>query len=263
VLRRGNELGTSFANVRTVILGAEKVPPGLKDKMVECLRKGGAGEVRIVGTYGFTEARMAWAECPSADNRSTGYHLHPDLGVFEVIDPKTGAVLPEESDGELVYTGILGHGTCVLRYRTGDLCVGGISWKPCPTCGRTLPRIGAELRRVSEQHSLSLTKIKGTLVDLSVMGSVLASMRDVEEWQVVIYKRNDDPLELDQLEVRLAPRIGVDVADLTARVERDLANATEIAPNKVTVLSLHEMLEHLGMESAMKEKRFLDRRPKS
>ena len=263
VLRRGNELGTSFANVRTVILGAEKVPPGLKDKMIEALRKGGAGEVRIVGTYGFTEARMAWAECPNAENRSTGYHLHPDLGVFEVIDPKSGAVVPDGEDGELVYTGILGHGTCVLRYRTGDLCVGGITWKPCPSCGRTLPRIGAELRRVSEQHSLSLTKIKGTLVDLSVMGSVLAALRDVEEWQVVISKRNDDPLELDQLEVRVAPRAGADVGELVTRIERDLANATEVAPNVVHVLSLHEMLEHLGMESAMKEKRFLDRRPKS
>ncbi|MBM3989554.1 MAG: phenylacetate--CoA ligase [Planctomycetes bacterium] len=263
VLRRGNELGTSFADVHTVILGAEKVPPGLKDKLLEALRTGGAAAVRIIGTYGFTEARMAWAECPSADNHSTGYHLHPDLGVFEVIEPKSGAVVPDGEDGELVYTGILGHGTCVLRYRTGDLCVGGLTWKPCSSCGRTLPRIGAELRRVSEQHSLSLTKVKGTLVDLSVMGSVLAAMRDVEEWQVVISKRNDDPLELDQLEVRVAPRAGANADELVKSIRRDLANATEVAPNEVHVLTLHEMLEHLGMESAMKEKRFLDRRPKS
>lgn len=263
LLRRGNELGIRFANVRTVILGAEKVPPGLKEKMLECLKVGGAGDVRILGTYGFTEARMAWAECPTPDSHSTGYHLHPDFSVFEVVDPKTGEVLPEGQDGELVYTGIVGHGTSVLRYRTGDLVVGGITWKPCPACGRTLPRIGNELRRVSEQHSLSLTKIKGTLVDLSVMGSVLASMHDVEEWQVVLSKKNDDPLELDQLEVRIAARQGIDGRELSERVSRELVNATEVAPNKVTITSLHELLEELGMESAMKEKRFLDRRPKS
>ena len=52
-------------------------------------------------------------------------------------------------------------------------------------------------------------------------------------------------------------------AELVERISRELANATEVAPNHVHVLTLHEMLEHLGMESAMKEKRFLDRRPKS
>lgn len=262
LLRRGNELNVSFANVRTVILGAEKVPPGLKEKMLECMRAGGAGDVRIVGTYGFTESRMAWAECPTADNRSTGYHLYPDLGVFEVVDPHTGQVVPDGHDGELVYTGISGHGTCVLRYRTGDLCVGGITWERCPGCGRTLPRIGSELRRASETHALSLTKIKGTLVDLSVMGTVLSSLHDVEEWQVVLSKINDDPLELDQLEVRIAPRKHADPDALKRQIATELARATEVAPNSITFHALPEMLEMLGMESAMKEKRYLDRRPK-
>lgn len=262
VLRRGNELGISFGSVRTVILGAEKVPPGLKEKMLECLRAGGAGDVRIVGTYGFTEARMAWAECPTKDNHSTGYHLQPDLGVFEVVDPATGNVLPEGETGELVYTGISGHGTSVLRYRTGDVCVGGITWERCQSCGRTLPRIGSELRRASEKHALSLTKIKGTLVDLSVMGSVLGSLRDVEEWQIVLSKHNDDPLELDQLEVRVAPRAGCDVAALQKSIAGELVKATEVAPNKLSIHTLPEMLEFLGMESAMKEQRFVDRRPK-
>jgi phenylacetate-coenzyme A ligase PaaK-like adenylate-forming protein len=261
LLRRGNELDVNYSNVRTVILGAEKVPPGLKEKMLECLSVGGARDVRIVGTYGFTEARMAWAECPTSDNSSTGYHVHPDLGVFEVVDPRSGASVGEGETGELVYTGISGHGTCVLRYRTGDLCVGGITWKPCPSCGRTLPRIGSELRRASEQHALSLTKIKGTLVDLSVMGTVLSSIHDVEEWQVVLSKHNDDPLELDQLEVRVAPRKHCDLAKLRHDITNELLKATEVAPNRITLHTLEEMLDFLGMESAMKEKRYLDRRP--
>ncbi len=262
LLRRGNELGTSFQNVRTVVLGAEKTPPGLKEKMLECLRAGGAKDVKIVGTYGFTEARMAWAECPTADNSSSGYHLYPDLGVFEVVDPATGEVMPDGETGEIVFTTISGHGTCVLRYRTGDVCVGGIQWSVCPHCGRTLPRIASELRRASEKHALSLTKIKGTLVDLSQMGSTLMEMREVEEWQVVISKRNDDPFEVDQLEVRVAPRKGVDVDKLSRDIHTRLLNATEVAPNKISVHALDEMLALLGMETAMKEQRYLDRRPK-
>jgi phenylacetate-CoA ligase len=262
LLRRGNELGTSFQNIRTVVLGAEKTPAGLKEKMLECLRAGGAGEVKIVGTYGFTEARMAWAECPTKDNHSSGYHLYPDLGVFEVIDPKTGQVVPDGETGEIVFTTISGHGTCVLRYRTGDVCVGGIQWGVCPHCGRTLPRIASELRRASEQHALNLTKIKGTLVDMSQMGSTLMEMHDVEEWQVVLSKRNDDPFEVDQVEVLVAPRKGVDTDKLVREIESKLLSATEVAPNKVTLLPLDELLKTLGMETAMKEQRYVDRRPK-
>ena len=120
-------------------------------------------------------------------------------------------------DVDLVYTGWTGHGTCVLRYRTGDLCIGGVTTKPCPHCGRTVPRIASELRRVSEQHALHLTKVKGTLVDLSAMGSVLMQMPSVEEWQVVLRKHNDDPLELDVLDVRFAPRGSADTAKIARR----------------------------------------------
>jgi 4-hydroxy-3-methylbut-2-en-1-yl diphosphate synthase IspG/GcpE len=140
--------------------------------------------------------------------------------------------------------------------------VGGVTWRPCPHCGRTLPRLASELHRVSEQHALSLTKIKGTLVDLSQMGSVLASMPEVEEWQVVISKKGDDPLELDELEVRAAPKAGSQPSAVIEKIKRELLSATEVAPNRVTLMPLGELLEALGMETEMKEKRFLDRRPK-
>ncbi|MBK8179710.1 MAG: AMP-binding protein [Planctomycetes bacterium] len=262
MLRQAAEEKRNLSRVSTIVLGAEKVPPGLKHKMAEALAACGAGKVTILGTYGFTEARMAFAECPTAYDVSSGYHLHPDLGVFEVIDPKTGAVLPERTPGELVYTGIGGHGTTVLRYRTGDLCVEGLTYEPCPHCGRTLPRIGSELKRVSEQHALSITKIKGTLVDLSAMGSVLMQMRDVEEWQVVLKKKNNDPLDLDELEVRFSPRKDADVEATAKSIRQGIHLATEVVPNRIEAVPLPDLLKQLGMESEMKEKRYLDLRPK-
>jgi phenylacetate-coenzyme A ligase PaaK-like adenylate-forming protein len=150
----------------------------------------------------------------------------------------------------------------VCRYRTGDLVIGGMTWEPCPWCGRTLPRIASTLRRASEQHALDLTKIKGTLVDLSHMGTLLSEMAGVEEWQIVISKKDDDPLELDQLEVRLAAREGVDQIELERTIARELLQATEVAPNKVSFHSLTEMLAFLGLETQTKESRYLDRRPK-
>jgi phenylacetate-coenzyme A ligase PaaK-like adenylate-forming protein len=262
LLREGAERGTRLDAVNLVILGAEKVTPGLKQKMAAALARMGSKQVTISGTYGFTEARMAFSECPAAHDESPGYHTYPDLGVFEVVDPETGRVLSEGETGELVYTPIDGRGTMICRYRTGDLAVGGITWEPCRWCGRTVPRIQSELRRVSDQRALSLTKIKGTLVDLSAMGATISNLPEVEEWQVVLQKKDDDPHELDELVVRVSVRGGTERAGFEKKLREELLVGVEVAPNRVEFKTTAEMLVDLGMETEMKEKRFLDRRPK-
>ena len=72
-------------------------------------------------------------------------------------------------------------------------------------------------------------------------------------------------IELDQLEVRVAPRgtcAGeTQVQALRKAITTELQNATEVAPNRVSVHTLEEMLDFLGMETQMKEQRYLDLRP--
>jgi len=262
VLREGQEKGADLSSVRQIFLGAEKVTPGLKAKMAECLEACGAKDVSILGTYGFTEARMAFGECPTRYDVTSGYHLYPDLGVFEIVDPDSGEPLGEGETGEIVYTPIAGHGTILCRYRTGDLAVGGMTWEPCPHCGRTVPRISSELKRATDQKAMSLTKIKGTLVDLPAMGETLSAMPEVEEWQVVIQKVNGDPYELDEFVVRVALRNGSDPAAFERKARRELVDATEVAPNRVEVMGRKQLLAELGMETELKEKRFVDLRPK-
>jgi phenylacetate-coenzyme A ligase PaaK-like adenylate-forming protein len=262
VLREAQEKGANLSLVKQIFLGAEKVTPGLKRKMAESLEACGARDVSILGTYGFTEARMAYGECPTKYDDTSGYHLYPDLGVFELIDPKSGEPVGEGETGEIVYTPIAGHGTILCRYRTGDLAVGGMTWEPCPWCGRTVPRLASELKRSSEQKAMNLTKIKGTLVDLTAMGETLSSMPDVEEWQVVLKKVNDDPHELDEFVVRVALRDGCEATAFEKQARQDLVDATEVAPNRIEVMGRKELLAELGMETELKEKRFVDLRPK-
>jgi len=263
MLREGAERGAKLSSVNMVILGAEKVTQGLKEKMSEALAALGSPKVVISGTYGFTEARMAFSECPTPYDKTPGYHVYPDKGVFEVVDPESGRVLGEGETGELVYTPIDGHGTVVCRYRTGDVAVGGITWEPCPWCGRTVPRIGTELRRASDQRSMSLTKIKGTLVDLSTMASILSDLPEVEEWQVVLQKKNDDPHGLDELVVRISARPETDRAAFEKKLRENLMLGIEVSPSVVEFMTRDQVLEALGMETELKEKRFLDRRPKA
>jgi phenylacetate-coenzyme A ligase PaaK-like adenylate-forming protein len=245
-----------------VVLGAERVPPGMKQKIRELLRAMGAGDVRVFGTYGFTEARLAFTECPTPDDSYTGYHLYPDLAVFEVVDPKTGEVVADGEDGELVFTPLQGRASCVFRYRTGDLVRGGIRYEPCPHCGRTVPRLSSDLTRESSLKDLQLLKVKGTLVNLEDCAMLLGGIPEVEEWQVELRKKDNDPLEVDELIVHLAVRDGGDREATATKIREAFKGRLEVAPNRVEFLGLEAMLHRIGMETEMKEKRFLDARPK-
>ncbi|MEM7517548.1 MAG: hypothetical protein AAF368_11580 [Planctomycetota bacterium] len=108
---------------------------------------------------------------------------------------------------------------------------------------------------------MSLTKIKGTLVDLSHFGTVVANQPEIEEWQVVLRKKGGDQFGLDELLLRLCVKDGVDREAFESRLRADVAEATEVSPNVIEFLELSEMLQVLGMETEMKEKRYLDERP--
>jgi phenylacetate-coenzyme A ligase PaaK-like adenylate-forming protein len=262
LVRRAAAEGLDLSSLRCVVLGAERVAPGLKQKLAELLELCGARHVRVFGTYGFTEARMAFAECPTADNAYTGYHLYPDLAVFEVVDPATGEVLPEGSDGELVFTPLQARASTVFRYRTGDLVRGGLSWQPCPHCGRTVPRISSDLVRESSVKDLQLVKLKGTLVNLEDCAVVLGGMPEIDEWQIELRKKDGDPLEVDELVVRLALRSGQDPERTALQVRDAFKSRLEVAPNQIEFLGLESLLGKLGMETEMKERRFVDTRPR-
>jgi hypothetical protein len=118
------------------------------------------------------------------------------------------------------------------------------------------------LRRASDQKDMNLTKIKGTLVDLAHIGSVVSDMIEIEEWQVVLKKVNDDPHELDEFILRVSLRSGLQQTFGEKELRQRILDATEVAPSRIEYHTTKEMLEFLGMETEMKEKRFLDTRPK-
>ena len=92
VIREAHAQGRKWPQVIRIVLGGEKSPQGVRRKIVALLQEMGARDVRVCGTYGFTEALLAWGECPPPPGEWSGYHLFPDLGIVEVIDPDTGEV---------------------------------------------------------------------------------------------------------------------------------------------------------------------------
>jgi len=107
---------------------------------------------------------------------------------------------------------------------------------------------------------MSLTKIKGTLVNLNVITDLLTDSDRVDEWQVVLSKRNDDPLDVDEMGISVSLCEGQAVDGIEEWLTRRIAQAAEIRPSRVEVIDRAEILERLGMETQLKEKRIVDLR---
>ncbi|MFA5088683.1 MAG: AMP-binding protein [Candidatus Omnitrophota bacterium] len=261
VLRIAREKGYRMDFLKKIVLGAASVSEPFKLKVRSLLESLGAHDVYVLGTYGFTEARQAWAECPAPPGMTSGYHLYPDKEIFEVIDPNTQEIKGEGEDGELVYTSVDSRGSAVLRYRTGDFVKGGITYEPCPFCRRTVPRISSDISRLSDIKNLDLSKIKGQLVNLNNFSAALNKLPAVEEWQIVIRKKDDDPHEIDELTVYISADENYDKNKLERDIKSSILLSTEISPNRILFVSFDELIKRLELETASKEKRIVDLRP--
>ncbi len=262
LLHQAAEEGVHCENLRCIVLGGEKVSDGLRQKLHDLTLELGASKVQVLATYGFTEARLAWSECPFPhDQPSGGYHLYPDLGIMEVIDPKTGEAVPPGHPGELVFTPLDARGSVVMRYRTGDFTDGGLTYEPCPHCGRSLPRLVGNISRRSEIKEMNFDKIKGTLVDFNEMERVLDDAQHIGAWQVELRKVNDDPLELDELILHVHKLNGTDEDQLSRELGERCVEHLEIHPNRIVFHDADEIRALQGVGTLLKEQKLVDHRP--
>jgi len=124
---------------------------------------------------------MAWAECPFAvDESPSGYHLYPDMGIFEVVRSQDCIVVPEGEPGEIVFTPLDARGTVVLRYRTATLSR-RLGLLTLPPLRSHRPRLLGKISRNSEIKSMQIDKLKGTLVD-STAEHVLDDAPSIDAW---------------------------------------------------------------------------------
>ncbi|MEM1295940.1 MAG: AMP-binding protein, partial [Verrucomicrobiota bacterium] len=261
VLRQAVEEGLTWKNLRKVVLGGEKVPNGMRGKLRALAAELGSGKVDVLATYGFTEAKTAWPECPHGTGESTGYHLSPDLGIIEIIDPDTGEQVPDGSPGEIVYTALDARGSVVLRYRTGDEISGGLTYAPCPSCGRTVPRLLGAISRVSDYRRLRIGKLKGTLVNFNELEHILDDIEEIGTWQMEIRNVNDDPLAGDEIIVHISrnpSRRDGGRDELRRLIRRKFQVGAELTPNRVEFHSAESIRTKQGVGENLKEEKVVD-----
>jgi phenylacetate-CoA ligase len=68
-----------------------------------------------------------------------GIHVWEDHYVVEIVEPRTGAAVPDGVEGELVVSTLTREGLPLIRYRTHDL-TRVVGREPC-ACGRTALRV--------------------------------------------------------------------------------------------------------------------------
>ncbi len=256
LLREAVKQKRDFSNLKYLVFGAERVSPAFREKVKELLAQVNATEVQILATYASTEAKTAWIQCAE----HTGYHLYPDLEYIELVDAD-GRRVKEGEAGEIVFTALDWRGTVVVRYRTGDMAQ-GIDYSPCPSCGRTVPRILPDIQRKSDVKEFNLTKIKGELVNLNNIFPIMSSIKGVDEWQVIIRKRNNDAFDLDEIVIAVSPKSGASFGALEDEVKKKMHAEMQVGVI-VEEKTTEQLIEALGMETELKEKRIVDSRPKT
>lgn len=106
-------------------------------------------------------------------------HYWDDFIYIEIVDPKTGEVLPDGEVGEIVITTLKKEGAPLIRYRTHDLS--RIVPGDCP-CGSPYPRIGTLIGRTDD-----MVKVKGVNIFPSQIEELLSSIEGASsEYQVMV-----------------------------------------------------------------------------
>ena len=171
-----------------------------------------------------------------------GIHVWEDHFFVEIVDPATGAGLPDGGEGELVVTTLTREGLPLVRYRTHDL-TRVVSRERCE-CGRT---------------SLRLDRLRGRTDDMVIFKGVNFYPRQIEtallrhagvshEYQIVL-----DSDGGDRMTVLVETEPGCDAA-VGARIRRELHDLLALSP-EVRLLPLGEIERPPG-----KAVRVVDRR---
>jgi phenylacetate-CoA ligase len=127
-------------------------------------------------------------ECPC----KCGMHLFEDAFLPEIIDPKSGEILPPGKEGELVLTTLSKEAFPLIRYRTRDIT--SLDYAICD-CGRTSVRMMKTMGRTDD-----MLIVKGVNIFPSQIEEILLNIEPGgAPYQVVIDRQN----ALDILEIRI------------------------------------------------------------
>ncbi|MCR4668497.1 MAG: phenylacetate--CoA ligase [Clostridia bacterium] len=177
------EMGLSPEDIplKAGIFGAEAWSEEMRQSIQDTLG------IKAYDIYGLTELSGPGVafECSA----QSGMHVNEDHFIPEIIDPETGEVLPDGTQGELVFTSLDKEAFPLLRYRTRDVCV--LTREKC-SCGRTHVKMAKPKGRTDD-----MLIIRGVNVFPSQIETVLLNQGYPANYQIVVDRvNNSDTLDV-------------------------------------------------------------------
>ncbi len=205
-----------------------------------------AFDMHAVDIYGLSEVIGPGVAMECVETKD-GLHVWEDHFYPEVIDPETGAVLPDGEQGELVFTSLTKEALPIIRYRTRDLT-------------RLLPGTARSMRRME--------KVTGRSDDMIILRGVNVFPTQIEE---LILKCNG---LAPHFQLELDKRDRMDVMTVVVEARSEAAGEAERAAHAEALV--HHVKSMVGVSVSVrvvdpgavkrsegKAKRVLDLRPRS
>ncbi len=230
-------------SLKVGIFGAEPWGDGMR---AEIERKLGIDAIDI---YGLTEVMGPGVACECIETKD-GPVIWEDHFYPEIIDPVTGAVLPDGQMGELVFTSLSKEALPMIRYRTRDLT------KLLPPTARSFRRIG---------------KITGRSDDMLIVRGVNVFPTQIEE-QILRDKRLAGVYQ-----IQLSRDGHLDTVEVRCELQREFSGRLEAAEvQKIAKELQHHIKTVIGITTKVtvldadtlprtqtgKARRVIDDRPK-
>ena len=227
------------SSVQIGIHGAEPWTEAMRDEIET--RFG----MRAIDIYGCSEAIGPGVSVECIEARD-GPHIWEDHFYPEIVDPETGAVLPEGEMGELVLTSLTKEACPIVRYRTRDLT-------------QLLPGTARTMRRMQ--------RVRGRSDDMLIIRGVNLFPSQIEEIMLEdkrlsphYYLEVRRPGRLDELRAVVEAKTDAADGETRAAAERDLAGQIK---SRIGITSEVTVTEPGSIERSMgKARRIVDLRPK-
>ncbi|MDO8773765.1 MAG: phenylacetate--CoA ligase PaaK [Burkholderiaceae bacterium] len=150
-------------------------------------------------------------------------HFYP-----EIIDPDTGAVLPDGSEGELVFTSLTKEALPIIRYRTRDLT------RLLPPTSRSMRRMGKIVGRSDDMLIIRGVNVFPTQIEEIVLKHGQLS----GQYQLIVTR--DDSLDAVEVRCELLPGATVSASEardwVRARIKAFVGISTQVTvglPNSI------------------------------
>jgi phenylacetate-CoA ligase len=226
------------SSLKIGIFGAEPWTNSMREEIEQ------AFDMDAIDIYGLSEVIGPGVAQECVETKD-GLHIWEDHFYPEIVDPETGAVLPDGERGELVFTSLTKQALPIIRYRTRDLTM-------------LLPGTARSMRRME--------KVTGRSDDMMIIRGVNVFPTQIEE--LVLRTEGLSPhfnIELTKTNRMDAMTVNVEALPGSAAEEVRIGLAAELQTlikNNIGVTSIIHVLEPETIERSMgKATRIIDKRP--